>query len=328
MCPTRRMVLTGIVVLLAAEVSAHAQTITSFDAPNAVYTSATSINNAGSVTGGYTTGSCCLHGYIRDADGTSTSFDVMSAELTAPLSINNRGAVTGYYATSGADHGFIRDAGGTITSFNPVGGGSARVVPESINDSGTVAGWYQAGFSIHAFIRDAGGTITIFDVLGSQPGSTEAHSINNAGQVTGAYVAGGYHGFIRDADGTFTSFDVPGSGRGTTPFSINNHGEVTGSYADQMGNTHGFIRESSDTTPPVITPTISGTMGPNGWYRSNVSVVWSAADPESGVASSNGCSGTTLTADTTGVTLTCSATNGAGLSNSVPVTIKIDKTAP
>ena len=83
-----------------------------------------------------------------------------------------------------------------------------------------------------------------------------------------------------------------------------------------------------DTTPPVIIPQITGTLGNNGWYRSNVTVSWSITDPESGIASSSGCITTNLTVETAGVTLTCSATNGAGLSTSVPVTIKIDKTPP
>jgi 6-phosphogluconolactonase (cycloisomerase 2 family) len=83
-----------------------------------------------------------------------------------------------------------------------------------------------------------------------------------------------------------------------------------------------------DTTPPVIVPQLSGTSGNNGWYRSSVTVTWSVGDPESGIASLTGCSPTTLTTDTAGVTLTCSATNGAGLKSSVPVTIKIDATPP
>jgi hypothetical protein len=44
--------------------------------------------------------------------------------------------------------------------------------------------------------------------------------------------------------------------------------------------------------------------------------------------SSSGCNTSTLTTDTPGVTLTCSATNGASLSNSFSVTIKIDKSPP
>jgi len=85
---------------------------------------------------------------------------------------------------------------------------------------------------------------------------------------------------------------------------------------------------NADTTPPLITPHIAGTLGDSGWYRSNVTLSWSVIDPESGIASSTGCGATALTADTGGVTLTCSATNGVGLSTSVPVTIKIDKTPP
>jgi len=83
-----------------------------------------------------------------------------------------------------------------------------------------------------------------------------------------------------------------------------------------------------DVTPPVIVPNISGTLGNNGWFQSNVPASWSVTDPESGIASSSGCGQTTLTTDTRGVALTCSATNGVGISSSVPVTIKIDKTNP
>ena len=83
-----------------------------------------------------------------------------------------------------------------------------------------------------------------------------------------------------------------------------------------------------DTTPPVITPTVTGTLGANGWYISPVSVAWSVNDPESGIASSTGCGSVALSSNTAGTTLTCSATNGVGLSNSVSATIKIDQTPP
>ena len=83
-----------------------------------------------------------------------------------------------------------------------------------------------------------------------------------------------------------------------------------------------------DETPPVITPLVSGIQGANQWYRSNVSVTWSVADPESSIGSSSGCDSTELASDTAGVTLTCSATNGAGLVQHASIVIKIDKTAP
>ena len=85
---------------------------------------------------------------------------------------------------------------------------------------------------------------------------------------------------------------------------------------------------STDGSQPVITPTVSGTQGANGWYTSDVSVSWSVSDPQSGILSSSGCTTTNLTTETPGTTLTCTATNGANLSRSVSVTLKLDKTAP
>jgi hypothetical protein len=83
-----------------------------------------------------------------------------------------------------------------------------------------------------------------------------------------------------------------------------------------------------DTTPPVIVPTVTPSPNVNGWNNSAVSVSWSATDPESGISSSTGCTTTSLTTETSGTVLTCSAKNAAGLTGTVSVTIKIDLTAP
>jgi hypothetical protein len=82
-----------------------------------------------------------------------------------------------------------------------------------------------------------------------------------------------------------------------------------------------------DSTAPVIMPTVTGTLGNNGWYTSDVDVSWSVNDPESAVSASMGCETTSVTADTSGITFTCSATSGGGSSNQ-SVTIKRDTTAP
>jgi hypothetical protein len=86
---------------------------------------------------------------------------------------------------------------------------------------------------------------------------------------------------------------------------------------------------SSSVSPPSITLNVSGKAGDNGWYVSDVGVSWTVSDP-TGISSSSGCGPTQLTSDTEGTTLTCSATNNARppLSNSVSVTIRIDKTPP
>src|SRR5918996_197423 len=88
-----------------------------------------------------------------------------------------------------------------------------------------------------------------------------------------------------------------------------------------------FQAPPSDTTPPVITPNVSGTLGNNGWYVSDVTVSWTVVDNESAISSSSGCGSTTLTTETAGTTLTCTATSAGGTSNQ-SVTIKLDKTGP
>jgi hypothetical protein len=87
------------------------------------------------------------------------------------------------------------------------------------------------------------------------------------------------------------------------------------------------VNPPSDTTPPVITPNVSGTLGDNGWYVSDVSVSWTVTDPESAITSKVGCNPTTINTDTSGTTLTCSATSAGGTS-SQSVTIKRDATPP
>lgn len=76
--------------------------------------------------------------------------------------------------------------------------------------------------------------------------------------------------------------------------------------------------------PPIITPQIFGTLGLNGWYTSNLTINWVFDGP---VESSTGCEAVTISADTPGRTLVCSATR-EGFTTSVSKTFKVDKTAP
>ena len=83
-----------------------------------------------------------------------------------------------------------------------------------------------------------------------------------------------------------------------------------------------------DQTPPVITVTVTGKAGANGWYVGDVEIRWRVRDPESGIARRSGCARVKLTAETTGKTLTCTAMNNRRLEASRSVTIAIDKTPP
>ncbi|HET7533195.1 MAG TPA: hypothetical protein VFJ83_08610, partial [Nocardioidaceae bacterium] len=83
----------------------------------------------------------------------------------------------------------------------------------------------------------------------------------------------------------------------------------------------------ADTTPPVITPIVTGTIGQNDWYTSDVTVTWSVTDDEGPITSRTGCGPTTISTDTAAQSLTCTATSAGGTSTQ-SVTVKRDATAP
>jgi hypothetical protein len=135
---------------------------------------------------------------------------------------------------------------------------------------------------------------------------------------------------------TFTSCDTDRS----VVFSSSTPGtyEITVSVSDSGDGTYNTTPAKftlhvlpapppSDTTPPVITPTVVGTLGENGWYTNNVTVSWIVQDGESTVSSKTGCDQTIINSDTTGQTLTCTAKSAGGTS-SESVTIKRDATDP
>jgi hypothetical protein len=82
-----------------------------------------------------------------------------------------------------------------------------------------------------------------------------------------------------------------------------------------------------DPTPPTITPIVFGTLGLNGWYVTQVTLNWRVEDPESPDYSTSGCDAKTLTADTAGTKITCSAASDGG-ETIVSRTLKIDRTSP
>jgi hypothetical protein len=77
---------------------------------------------------------------------------------------------------------------------------------------------------------------------------------------------------------------------------------------------------------PLVSLTVYGTVGLNGWYVTNVTLNWSFSGP---LYSSTGCSNVTLTADTTGTQFSCMAVSlDQSTTMTVTKTIKLDKTPP
>jgi len=122
---------------------------------------------------------------------------------------------------------------------------------------------------------------------------------------------------------------------------VNGYGTLPGTYTviatatDNAGN-QGTASSISytvleDTTPPVITKTVTPTDpdGDEGWYTSNVTLTWTVTDPETpGSVAETGCEDQSITSDQAATTYSCSASSVGGSATQVDATIKRDATKP
>jgi hypothetical protein len=201
-------------------------------------------------------------------------FQVPGANLTSPSSINDSLTVAGSYSTlNGFTGGFVRTAYGQITTIDV---GQVYTGQLRINAAGDIAGIYEdvSGLS-RGFVRSGNGSVTTFNP-GGAAGSTQVTDINDAGTVIGIYLPTKTdppsQAYLRAPDGTITTFTVPGSAS-VFPWSINDLGEVTGTYTydngDQVG---GFVRSpggmvTTFTYSDGIVPLAINMAGTTtGWY--------------------------------------------------------------
>ena len=118
-------------------------------------------------------------------------------------------------------------------------------------------------------------------------------------------------------------YAVDGIGSQTASCSYTDGGGVTASASE----TYTVVDPSAPVIGRTVTPTAPD--GQNGWYRSNVSVVWAVSEPESPSSLQKaGCVDETITSDQAATTYTCSATSAGGSAAEQSVTIKRDATEP
>jgi hypothetical protein len=105
---------------------------------------------------------------------------------------------------------------------------------------------------------------------------------------------------------------------------------VTGTATDKAGNTAtaSSTAPAGDTTPPTLSGAPATQPNTTGWYQGDVTIHWTAADPESGIPTPP--ADTTITGEGTGLTSTTTVKNGAGLATTATSSpaVKIDRTAP
>jgi uncharacterized membrane protein len=213
--------------------------------PGAVATQPNGINDLGQIAGSYDDAAVFIHGFLRDTDGTYTLFDDPDARSdggTVPLAINNNGQIAGYYHSQGGKlRAFVRDSSGNFTNFDPTSQTVDTLDSIAINASGEIVGRYVLNNKSVGFVRDPAGTITTF----SPPGGKNIFptAINDSGVVVGHWTdINVTRGFTRDAAGNVATFSAPVPNHGTSAYSINNTGRITGYYIDSDGVAHGFVR--------------------------------------------------------------------------------------
>jgi hypothetical protein len=238
-------------------------------------TTASGIDDQGTVIGSYADANQAFHGFLRFADGTFLNIDVpgsaCAAEYsvcTSPAAINSEGTVTGYYCDAVTCQGFLRDLYGNYTTFAPAE--SLFLLVNGINEEGDVIGQYCNGSSdCPAFVRDRHGKITTFDAPGEVNGNSPT-SINDEGDIVGTYYDANYlsYGYRRDCRGRVTPLNGPG-GDSVHPASINDLGEIVGFYRDSAYNSYGFLLTGQDhytaiTGYPVAINLFGATAGQTG----------------------------------------------------------------
>ncbi len=126
-----------------------------------------------------------------------------------------------------------------------------------------------------------------------------------------------------------TTVDSTGNVGAHSSLALDRAGRPHISYRDGTEEFSGDLKYTLgvDNTAPVISPTVNGTLGNNGWYTSDVTLSWDVVDAESAISSQNGCDPVTVNADTVGVAFTCAATSAGG-SSSQRLIIKRDAAAP
>jgi len=101
-----------------------------------------------------------------------------------------------------------------------------------------------------------------------------------------------------------------------------------GSYKPNPAGIKLAVQAPADITPPSVSFDITGILGMEGWYTSKVFVDWIVTDRESQIVLDEGCMGTFVSYDSTGVTSLCRASSAGGSTGLKSVTIQVDATPP
>jgi hypothetical protein len=253
--------------------------------------------------------------------GTAFTLGFDSQTSTAP----SGGSVTGTGAAASVPNPWAAGASFTMSVTATV------TAPATDGTYAFTAKWAGTSYTCEAGTSPASGCVTgaaalnvNFTADGTGPVITVPANISvPATSAAGAAVT--YAASATDAvDGARTVTCTPPSG---STFPAAQTTTVTCVSADKLGNASNATFTVTvgpwDTTPPVITATISPAANGNGWHNGDATVSWTVMDSESAFTTT-GCATTTLTASGS---LTCSATSDGGTA-SATASVQIDALLP
>jgi uncharacterized membrane protein len=287
--------------------------ITTFDVSGGVWTEPESINAAGDITGFYEAVAGVPQGFLRYADGRIITFDPPCngvCHVSVPVGINAFEEIAGNYPflAAGASAGFRRSRAGDFTTIRYSQGAEYPTTVSGLNSSGTIVGSFSDfdyAVNTTSFLLHPDGFSIQFSVPldeGYDYETTIAEGINADGVIAGWYgvcfdscAKKSSGGFVRSPAGEFTVFNPPGtlvtqpelgpgfSGESLSAphrLSINQAGDITGSYTDAKGAQHGFVRNPYGTItsfdPPKGRQTTATSINDDGVIAGSYYYDWNA----------------------------------------------------
>lgn len=297
--------------------------------------SARVINNAGQVAGVGQRNSEA-HAFLYSDGQFEDLGTVLGADFLYVSHLSGTGILAGgANFPDGTTHA-MRSKDGVMVDLGTLGG--TESFPVAINNHGHIAGTSRtANGQFRAFLHD-GNVMRNLGTLGGT--SSSAGHITDNGQVCGTATkgdgssAGWIFGFagnkLIDLNSLIASTD-PLKAKITIvgAQSCNEFGQVLAVGPDSRFNNryHWMVLTPVDTTKPAVSAGLTGTKGANGWYKSDVSLVWKTVDAQAPIGSRKGCAAVTVTTDTAGFTSTCVARSLGGTGRKT-VTVKRDTTVP
>lgn len=244
------------------------------------------INSSGVVVGQAMTSGGDWHAFSWQS-GQMTDLGALDGVMSSANGINDSSVIVGQSSSpDGTDHAVLWQGGQIVDLGSYVGLNS---VAYAINASGQIVGQGNLGSSTHAFLltpqaASPSGTPPV--TTASLSGPTENDSGWYTGSVTvtltatatgGASVANTYYTIDGGSQETYSGpFTISGDGTHTFTFwSVDTSGDTESAHSQTV---------EIDSTEPVTTASLAGTLGNDGWYITPVTVTLSAQDATSGVA--------------------------------------------